>query len=215
MPSLSSSGHGASVIRPGCSASCATSTAGQGRPYGWTAATGSARDPGADPARRGGLGGRAIAASGGLDEYAVDELVRSGAPIDFYAVGARVGVSAHALFLDSAYKLHEYEGLPVMKLSSGKVTAPGQKQVFRRPGRPDVIALRDERPPQAGVPLLETVMRAGRRTAQRPALATSAERLLVDLARLSPEARRIRGPPRRRRWPPSSWPLLPKRSATE
>ncbi|MFF3200989.1 nicotinate phosphoribosyltransferase [Streptomyces sp. NPDC002962] len=135
-----------------------------------------------------------IVASGGLDEYAVDELVRSGAPIDVYAVGTRVGVSADAPFLDSAYKLVEYEGRPVMKLSSAKVTAPGQKQVFRRPGRADVIGLRDERPPEAGVPLLDTVMRGGRRTAERPALATSAERLRADLAWLPSEARRIRAP---------------------
>ncbi|GGR84096.1 nicotinate phosphoribosyltransferase [Streptomyces humidus] len=135
-----------------------------------------------------------IVASGGLDEYAVDELVRSGAPIDVYAVGTRVGVSADAPFLDSAYKLVEYAGRPVMKLSSAKVTAPGQKQVFRRPERADVIALHDEQPPAAGVPLLETVMRGGRRTTGRPGLAASTERLLADLAWLPPEARRIRAP---------------------
>ncbi|MFE6828491.1 nicotinate phosphoribosyltransferase [Streptomyces sp. NPDC057690] len=135
-----------------------------------------------------------IIASGGLDEYAVDDLVRSGAPIDVYAVGTRVGVSADAPFLDSAYKLVEYDGRPVMKLSSAKVTAPGQKQVFRRPGRPDVICLREERPPREGVPLLETVMRGGRRTAERPGLAASAERLRTDLSWLPAEARRIRAP---------------------
>ncbi|WP_406011572.1 hypothetical protein OG440_02440 [Streptomyces sp. NBC_00637] len=57
-----------------------------------------------------------------------------------------------------------------------------------------MIGLRDERPPQAGVSLLETVMRGGRRTAERPALTTGAERLLADLAWLPPETRRIRAP---------------------
>lgn len=89
-----------------------------------------------------------IVASGGLDEYSVDDLVRSGAPIDTYAVGTRIGVSADAPYLDSAYKLVEFDGHPVMKLSSAKVTAPGRKQVFRRPGCADEIALADEQPPR-------------------------------------------------------------------
>lgn len=42
----------------------------------------------------GGLLDVRVVASGGLDEYAMDELVRTGAPIDIYAVGTRVGVSA-------------------------------------------------------------------------------------------------------------------------
>ncbi|MBO0518182.1 nicotinate phosphoribosyltransferase, partial [Streptomyces beijiangensis] len=43
-----------------------------------------------------GLSDVRISVSGGLDEYAVDDLVRSGAPIDVYAAGTRVGVSADA-----------------------------------------------------------------------------------------------------------------------
>jgi nicotinate phosphoribosyltransferase len=76
-----------------------------------------------------------IIASGGLDEYAVDELVRSGAPIDVYAVGTRVGVSADAPFLDSAYKMVEYDGRPVMKLSSAKMRPPpGRSRCSAAPG---------------------------------------------------------------------------------
>ncbi|MFF9489510.1 nicotinate phosphoribosyltransferase [Streptomyces sp. NPDC014676] len=135
-----------------------------------------------------------IVASGGLDEYAVDELVRSGAPIDIYAVGTRVGVSADAPYLDSAYKLVEYDGRPVMKLSSAKVTAPGPKQVFRRPGCVDVITLADEQPPDGGTPLLETVIRGGRRTGAGPTLDECRERFTADLGGLPPAARRIRAP---------------------
>lgn len=135
-----------------------------------------------------------IVASGGLDEYSVDDLVRSGAPIDTYAVGTRVGVSADAPYLDSVYKLVEFDGRPVMKLSSAKVTAPGRKQVFRRPGCADVIGLADERPPDDGVPLLETVMRDGRRTGPEPTLAECRGRLAADLEELPSAARRVRGP---------------------
>lgn len=99
-----------------------------------------------------------IVASGGLDEYAVHDLARAGAPIDVYAVGTRVGVSADAPSLDSAYKLVAYDGRPVMKLSAAKLTAPGRKQVFRRPGCHDVIGLADEPLPAGSAPLLETLM---------------------------------------------------------
>jgi nicotinate phosphoribosyltransferase len=143
---------------------------------------------------RAGLPDVQIVASGGLDEYAVDDLVRSGAPIDTYAVGTRVGVSADAPYLDSAYKMVEYDGRPVMKLSSAKVTAPGPKQVFRSPGHADVIALADEQPPDDGVALLETVMENGRRTAARPPLDECRARCAADLSDLPSAARRIRTP---------------------
>lgn len=135
-----------------------------------------------------------VVASGGLDEYALDDLVRQGAPIDVFAVGTRVGVSADAPYLDSAYKLVEYDGRPVMKLSQGKVTAPGAKQVFRRPQFADVIALAEEPAPPDGTPLLETVMRHGRRTAARPAPAILNGRFAADLAMLPGDARRIHAP---------------------
>lgn len=93
---------------------------------------------------RAGFAEARIVASGGLDEIAVDALVRAGAPIDVFAVGSKIGVSADAPALDTAYKLVEYDGLPVMKLSTGKVTLPGPKQAFRRAGVDDVLGVRGE-----------------------------------------------------------------------
>ncbi|WP_093840957.1 nicotinate phosphoribosyltransferase [Streptomyces aidingensis] len=135
-----------------------------------------------------------IIASGGLDEYAVDRLVRAGAPIDVYAVGTKAGVSADAPYLDSAYKLVSFAGRPVMKLSAAKVTAPAAKQVFRGPGCRDVIALRDEPVPPGTEPLLRTVMTGGRRTAAPDTLAAARERFQADLAALPEDARRIHDP---------------------
>ncbi|WIY00509.1 nicotinate phosphoribosyltransferase [Amycolatopsis mongoliensis] len=113
---------------------------------------------------RAGLPRARIMASGGLDEFALARLTAAGAPIDAFGIGTRVGVSADAPFLDSAYKLVEYDGAPVLKLSTGKVSSPGAKQVFRgAPGVPDVIGLRGEPCPAGGEPLLVPVMRAGRR----------------------------------------------------
>ncbi|MEW2495367.1 nicotinate phosphoribosyltransferase [Streptomyces nodosus] len=132
-----------------------------------------------------------IVASGGLDEYAVAGLVRGGAPIDVYAVGTKVGVAADAPALDAAYKLVEYDGRPVMKLSSAKMTTPGRKQVFRRPGRPDVIALRGEDPPGSAQRLLRTVMRDGRRTGPHDRWEYARARCAHDIAALPAGARRI------------------------
>jgi nicotinate phosphoribosyltransferase len=123
-----------------------------------------------------------IVASGGLDEYAVAELVGSRAPIDVYAVGTKVGVAADAPYLDAAYKLVEYEGRPVMKLSSAKVTTPGRKQVFRRPG------------PSGTQPLLHTVMSEGRRTAPPDRWECARARLAHDIAALPASARKIDDP---------------------
>ncbi|MFT9789593.1 nicotinate phosphoribosyltransferase [Streptomyces rhizosphaericola] len=135
-----------------------------------------------------------IIASGGLDEYGVDALVRGGAPIDVFALGTRVGVAADAPYLDAAYKLVEYDGTPVMKLSSAKVTAPAPKQVFRGPGLQDVIGLKTEEPPAGTEPLLRTVMRDGVRSGPPDDLGAARARFEADLAELPPDARRIEGP---------------------
>ena len=87
-----------------------------------------------------------IFASGGLDEHEVAELVRAGAPVDAFGIGTQLGVSADAPYVDAVYKLVEFDGRPVLKLSPAKATAPGRKQVWRGPSE-DVIGLRDERRP--------------------------------------------------------------------
>jgi nicotinate phosphoribosyltransferase len=74
-----------------------------------------------------GLSGGRIVAGGGLDEYVISDLVAAGAPIDAYGVETKLGVSADAPALDSAYKLVSYGARPVMKLSPGKATLPGPK----------------------------------------------------------------------------------------
>ncbi|MGD8709879.1 MAG: nicotinate phosphoribosyltransferase, partial [Ectothiorhodospiraceae bacterium] len=85
----------------------------------------------ADHARRvrrilddGGLQETTIFASGGLDEYGIRELVADGAPIDGFGVGSKVDTSADLAFLDSAYKLHQYEGEALSKRSEGKADLP-------------------------------------------------------------------------------------------
>lgn len=130
-----------------------------------------------------------IVVSGGLDEYRIAELRRRQAPIDVFAVGTAVGVGADAPSLDSAYKLVQIDDRPVCKLSVGKATAPGAKQVWRTPTGhlDDVLSLRDEEPLPGCEPVLEPVMAAGRRLAAREPLADAASRLRSDLNRLAVE----------------------------
>lgn len=137
-----------------------------------------------------GFSGIRIFASSNLDEYAVAELVGSGAPIDGFGVGTRMNVSADHPYLDCAYKLQEYAGIARRKHSEGKTTWPGRKQVFRRfdaDGRfaGDVLTLDSDG--GDGTPLLQQVMADGRRCRDLPPLATIRAYAQAQLAAL-PEA---------------------------
>ena len=107
-----------------------------------------------------------IVVSGGIDEAELHRLVDSGAPIDTFAIGTHVTVSDDAPYLDCAYKLQEYAGIPRRKRSEGKATWPGRKQVYRFYDAigsidHDVLTLLND--PQDGQALLRPVMRAGKR----------------------------------------------------
>ncbi len=106
-----------------------------------------------------------IFVSGGLNEFEIRDMLDQGAPIDGFGVGTAMGVSSDAPDLDIAYKLVEYAGRGRMKLSTGKPTLPGAKQIFRRDrdGKAigDMLARRDEA--LDGTPLLEPFVRDGRR----------------------------------------------------
>jgi nicotinate phosphoribosyltransferase len=116
----------------------------------------------------GGLENTTIFASGNLDEYRLQVLLSSGAPIDGFGVGTALDVSSDAPSLDCAYKLQEYAGKARRKRSEGKATWPGRKQVYRKyndfDGRMagDIVAL-EEDDSHDGEPLIMPVMRAGKR----------------------------------------------------
>ena len=121
----------------------------------------------------GGLAQVRIFASGNLDDDAVQTLVTSGAPIDGFGIGTRMNTSSDQPYLDCAYKLQEYAGRARRKHSEGKTTWPGRKQIYRRTDDHDrlvgdILTLADASEP--GVPLLQPVMRGGRRLAPSPAL---------------------------------------------
>lgn len=143
----------------------------------------------------GGLARVTIFASGGLDEDNIGAMLQAGAPIDGFGIGTSLTTSSDVAALDCAYKLQEYAGLPRRKRSSGKATWPGRKQVFRRymaDGRMagDIVALEGDR--EDGEPLVELVMRDGRRVGDRPPLAEIRARAVRDIERLPAPLRALR-----------------------
>ncbi|MBW2011714.1 MAG: nicotinate phosphoribosyltransferase [Deltaproteobacteria bacterium] len=90
-----------------------------------------------------------IFASSGFDEFKMADVITNGAKIDAFGVGTKMGVSADAPYFDIVYKMVRFNDRDVRKLSPGKITLAGKKQVFRKSderGRyiEDTIGLRNE-----------------------------------------------------------------------
>jgi nicotinate phosphoribosyltransferase len=135
-----------------------------------------------------------IFASGGLDEDSLLLLCRDGAPIDGFGVGTSLTTASDAPALDCAYKLQEYAGRPRRKLSEGKATWPGRKQVHRRHHidgtiADDIVTLLDE--PAEGEALLWPAMRGGQRVDGFPSLTEARAHAAASLARLPDSLRRL------------------------
>jgi nicotinate phosphoribosyltransferase len=141
-----------------------------------------------------GLNAVRIFASGNLDEYKLRDLVNSGAPIDGFGVGTRMNTSADKPYLDCIYKLQEYAGRARRKRSEGKATWPGRKQVYRSTDetgclRGDILTLEGD--VQPGEPLLQPVMKAGRRIAPALPLEMIRQHARRQLASLPPPLRNL------------------------
>ncbi len=97
-----------------------------------------------------------IIASNALDEYIIRDLILQGARIDAFGVGERLITSRAEPVFGGVYKLSgaikDGEFVPKMKISenTGKITNPGNKEIWRFYDRDtghaiaDVIALEDE-----------------------------------------------------------------------
>jgi nicotinate phosphoribosyltransferase len=140
-----------------------------------------------------------IFASGDLNEDKIAALLRAGAKIDDFGVGGAVVTPADAPTLNMIYKLVEVERggeiREAAKLSKAKITYPGRKQVYRlsRPSgeyKHDVIALTDEKSP-GGEPLLQEVMRSGKRLSGPEPITDARARCLHSLERLPARYRQL------------------------
>lgn len=138
--------------------------------------------------------GVSIFASGDLDEWEIAKLIGAGACIDGYGLGTRLVTGTP---VNGVYKLVEIDGIPVMKESSGKVTYPGRKQVFRSLEggqlQRDRLGLSSESPGHE-VPLLQLVMKQGQRVYEPEALEEIRMRTAASVAALPSQTRRLDDP---------------------
>ena len=125
--------------------------------------------------------------SGDLDEYRIAQLVADDIPVDAFGVGTQLGVSGDAPSLGGVYKLVADSRGPKIKLSAGKVTLPGCKQVWRHDLNGviehDLITLEEEVPAEAR-PLLVKVMAGGRRVGGPEPLESTRRRCAASLLSL-------------------------------
>jgi len=137
-----------------------------------------------------------IFASGGLDEYKIKEIIENGGCIDAFGVGTNMGVSQDAPSLDISYKMVSYNGIPKLKLSTGKKTIVGEKQIFRKYSRgeivEDLIALRNEKAPEPEMKtLLIPVMKNGKKLREPEPLHKIQQRCRDDLEMLDKDYKKI------------------------
>ena len=151
----------------------------------------------------GGLTATKILVSGDLDEWQIGRLLAADAPVDGFGVGTAISTVRDAPALGGVYKLVEtMEGTsarPTLKLSAGKRSYPGRKQVWRVTESGiadyDVLGLEGETG-QDGRPLLVRAMRQGVRVLPAMPLEETRQRALERVAQLPPALRAIApGPP--------------------
>jgi nicotinate phosphoribosyltransferase len=145
----------------------------------------------------GGLKHVTIFASGDLDEYALRDMLSSGAPVDGFGIGTRMDTSSDVPYFDCAYKLEEYAGKARRKRSEGKQTWPGRKQVYRNydaDGRmaSDIVTVESDH--RQGEPLIKPVMHGGRRLEEGATLADIRSHAAANLARLPEPLRKLQEP---------------------
>ena len=149
----------------------------------------------------GGLEEAKILVSGDLDEFTIAEIVAANAPIDGFGVGNALSTVSDAPALGGVYKLVEVERQgsvrATLKLSDGKITYPGRKQVYRYADETgayirDVLGLVEAEPKNKGRELLEPVMVNGRRSRTAPTLGSLQRRRSEDVQRLPTAVRQLR-----------------------
>ncbi len=131
-----------------------------------------------------------IFASGDIDEWEIAKL-KNNAQIDGYGIGTRLVTGKP---VNGVYKLVEIDGIPVMKQSSGKVSYPGRKQIFREfvkgKLKKDTLGLVSENYPDRQ-PLLKLFMKNGKRLEPQDTIGIIRKRTVASVASLSPQIRNL------------------------
>jgi nicotinate phosphoribosyltransferase len=135
-----------------------------------------------------------IMASGDLNEYSIQDLVKKAAPIDSFGIGTELSTSRDDPAMNGVYKLvaisihktleddkkikrSDHKRLLYrLKTSPGKKTYPGPKQIQRiienKKIQKDIIVLDDEKetPAGLGVPLLRKIFDNGKLLCEMPSI---------------------------------------------
>ena len=128
-----------------------------------------------------------IFASGDIDEWEIDRLKQNNAQIDGYGIGTKL-VTGNPV--NGVYKLVEIDGIPVMKQSSGKVSYPGKKQIFREfvegQLKSDTLGLFSEYYP-GKQPLLKLFMKDGKPLEPSCTIKSIRKRTVASVTSLPPQ----------------------------
>lgn len=137
------------------------------------------------------LPGVPIFASGDLDEWEIAKLKAAGAQIDGFGLGTRLVTGTP---VSGVYKLVEIDDIPVMKESTGKVSYPGRKQIFRSftggQVKKDRLGLITESS-VSEKPLLHLMVKQGQRVQRGETSAEIRERTAASVASLPLEVRSL------------------------
>jgi len=129
----------------------------------------------------GGLQETQIFASGDLDEYALRKFITQQAPVQGFRIGTRLTTSADLPFLNCAFKLQEYDQKARRKISDQGLLVK------------DTLVLEGET--AEGEPLLQSVMKAGKRLAPPLPLTASRENTAKEIKKLPDSLRSLEKTP--------------------
>jgi nicotinate phosphoribosyltransferase len=138
-----------------------------------------------------GLKNTPITLASNLDEYKIKKLMEKNIPADTFIVNTEALVSRDDPGLEVVFKLAQVRTkhgiINKMKLSKGKRSYPGEKQVFRvekgKKFQKDVIGLSKEK---LGVPLQKQVIKKGKVVYSSPSVSMIQKHIQVQLKKLSP-----------------------------
>lgn len=143
-----------------------------------------------------GLKNAIITLSSDLNEHKIKDLIEKGAPADAFGVGTEMVTSRDDPVVNSVYKLIQHNGIPKIKISEGKITYPGKKQVYRvydENGKftKDILMLENETSLDKSEPLMIPIMKRGELIYDFPSLDETQQFYFKNMEKLSEEYKKL------------------------
>jgi nicotinate phosphoribosyltransferase len=142
-----------------------------------------------------------IVASNDLNEYKIADLFANGARFDAFGVGTEMITAKPVAAIPGVYKIVEDNAGAKIKLSAEKKTYPGKKQIFRVSDADgnylhDILALENENVSNtSGTPLLECVIKNGKRVSPRRNLNEIRSYCLAEVAKMPEQSKQLKATP--------------------